>query len=110
MNLRPLRVFQLNVARSNVRMHAILNTLTDFDIIFIQEPWYGRIGIARSSTDQHGIDIKGTVANPAWELFIPNATADGPPVLPPLYERASNCYMLVHAQTLLNQRILSLLV
>src|ERR1700709_689489 len=79
MNLRPLNIFQLNVACSNVRMHTILNTLTDVDIIFFQEPWYGRIGVARSSTDQHGTDIKGTVANPAWDLYIPNATADGPP-------------------------------
>lgn len=79
MILRPLNVLQLNVARSNVRMHAILNTLTDFDILLLQEPWYGRIGVARSSTDAQGLDIKGTVANPAWDLFIPESTADGPP-------------------------------
>jgi len=77
--LRPLNVLQLNVARSNVRMHAILNTLTDFDVLLLQEPWYGRIGVARSSTDAQGQDIKGTVANPAWELFIPEPTTDGPP-------------------------------
>jgi len=77
--LRPLNVLQLNVARSNVRMHAILNTLTDFDVLLLQEPWYGRIGVARSSTDVQGQDIKGTVANPAWELFIPESATDGPP-------------------------------
>jgi hypothetical protein len=60
MILRPLNVLQLNVARSNVRMHAILNTLIDFDILLLQEPWYGRIGVARSSTDAQGLDIKGT--------------------------------------------------
>ncbi|KAG2739736.1 hypothetical protein P692DRAFT_20365060, partial [Suillus brevipes Sb2] len=60
-------------------MHAILNTLSDFDILLLQEPWYGCIGVARSSTDAQGLDIKGTVANPAWDLFIPESTADGPP-------------------------------
>ncbi|KAI0308980.1 hypothetical protein OF83DRAFT_1273469, partial [Amylostereum chailletii] len=77
MTLRSLRVLQLNVARSNVRMHAVLNSLTDFDILLLQEPWYGRIGVARSSTDRNGTDILGTVSNPAWEAFFPDTTADG---------------------------------
>jgi hypothetical protein len=79
MILRMLNVLQLNVARSNVHMHAILNTLVDFDILLLQEPWYGCIGVAHSSTDAQGLDIKGTVTNPAWDLFIPESTADGPP-------------------------------
>jgi hypothetical protein len=77
MSLRPLRVFQLNVARSNWRMHGLLNSLSDFDIILFQEPWYGRIGVARSSNDPHGQDIKGTVNNPAWEAFMPEPDLDG---------------------------------
>lgn len=79
MNLRPLKILQLNVARSNLRMHAVLNTLTDFDILLLQEPWFGRIGVSRSSSDPQGLDVKGTIANPAWEPFIPEAGADNSP-------------------------------
>ena len=63
MSLRPLRVLQLNIARSNVRMHALLNSLTSFDIVLFQEPWYGRVGTQRSDSVATGIDVQGTAAN-----------------------------------------------
>ena len=79
MDPRPLRCLQLNVARSNARMHFILNTFTDYDILFLQEPWWGRIGTARSITDPAGLDVKGSVACPAWDFFLPHITQDQTP-------------------------------
>ena len=79
MDPRPLRCLQLNVARSNARMHFILNTFTDYDILFLQEPWWGRIGTARSITDPAGLAVKGSVACPAWDSFLPHITLDQTP-------------------------------
>ncbi|KAL1738445.1 Endonuclease/exonuclease/phosphatase [Schizophyllum fasciatum] len=79
MILRPLRVLQLNVARSNVRMHALLNTLTSFDIVLFQEPWFNRIGSQRSDTSPVGTPVFGTVANAAWDSFVPLAPRENPP-------------------------------
>jgi hypothetical protein len=76
----PLCVLQLNVARSNGCMHTLLNTLTQFDIVLFQEPWYGQIGIARSSDCPDGTDIMGTVANAAWEAFTPEPDHDVSPL------------------------------
>jgi hypothetical protein len=74
MNLCHLRVLQLNVAQANWCMSAVLNSLTDYDIILFQEPWFSRIGVARSSTDPNGTEILGTVSNHAWESFVPAVT------------------------------------
>jgi hypothetical protein len=73
MKLRPLRVFQLNAVKANHRIHALLNTLTQIDIILFQEPWYQRIGTSRSDNDPDGTDVLGGVSNPAWDLFKPSA-------------------------------------
>jgi hypothetical protein len=73
MKLPPLRVFQLNAAKANPRIHALLNTLTFIDIVLLQEPWYRRIGISRSDSNPNGTDILGGVSNPAWDLLEPSA-------------------------------------
>ena len=73
MNPQPLTFLQLNVARSNIRMHILLNTLTSHHILILQEPWVGRIGVHRSSTNPSSDNILGTVSNPAWECFMPDA-------------------------------------
>ncbi|KAF8632119.1 hypothetical protein AX17_004922 [Amanita inopinata Kibby_2008] len=52
-------------------MHMLLNTLDNIDIILIQEPWFDKIGIARSLTDPQGEKALGTVSNPAWDIFLP---------------------------------------
>jgi hypothetical protein len=81
MNSHPTRVLQLNAARSNTRMHGILNDdeFAEFDIILFQEPWYGRIGLERSAVSSAGEPIYGTISNAAWDGFIPsNATQDNP--------------------------------
>jgi hypothetical protein len=41
------------------------------NILFIQEPWFNRICIARSDDQQEGRDILGGAANPSWLLAYP---------------------------------------
>lgn len=71
--LRPLNVLQLNVARSNLRIHAILNdsAFSHIDIFILQEPWFGRVGVTRSDTDPNGVNLGGAATSAAWELFLP---------------------------------------
>jgi ribonuclease HI len=81
MNPQPIRVLQLNAARSNTRMHGILNDddYNEFDIVLFQEPWYGKIGLERSSASASGEPIYGSIANAAWEGFTPSgANANNP--------------------------------
>lgn len=68
----PVKVLWVNVRRSNARLHAILNpTNKHADLILVQEPWFNRIGTARSDFELEGTGIFGTVANALWEILYP---------------------------------------
>ena len=62
----------VNVCCSNARLHAILNSNKNADLIMVQEPWFDTVSIARSDSNPEGVDIQGTVANPLWEAFLPH--------------------------------------
>jgi ribonuclease HI len=93
MNSHPTRVLQLNAARSNTRMHGILNDdeFAEFDIILFQELWYGRIGLERSAVSTAGELIYGTISNPAWDGFIPSNTTRDNPARVATYVRKRSC-------------------
>jgi hypothetical protein len=40
-------------------MHSLLETNTEDDVLFVQEPWFDRIGVARSDRERNRIDIHG---------------------------------------------------
>jgi hypothetical protein len=52
-------------------MHTLLNSNKSDDILFIQEPWFNRIGVARSDDCREGRDVLGGAANPSWLLAYP---------------------------------------
>jgi hypothetical protein len=52
-------------------MHALLNSNKTDDILFIQEPWFNCIGVARSDDLREGRDVLGGAANPSWLLAYP---------------------------------------
>lgn len=64
-------IHQINVARSNARMHTILNHDSSSHIILFQEPYIGRIASGRSFDDPTGTPIIDTVAHPGWISFLP---------------------------------------
>ncbi|KAL4256816.1 hypothetical protein AB1N83_011418 [Pleurotus pulmonarius] len=67
-------IVQLNVARSSMRTHIMLNHLvTNVHIVLLQEPWFGRIGLDKADTTPEGRPINGLPASPAWESFAPLA-------------------------------------
>ena len=57
-------------------MHALLNTNTSDDILFIQEPWFGRIGTARDDKMREGREVLGGAGHPSWQLLYPHYTND----------------------------------
>jgi hypothetical protein len=71
-----IHLLWLNVQRSNHRLHAILNSNKEADIILVQEPWFNPINTRRSDTDPVGTPVLGTVANPLWETLLPRTLPD----------------------------------
>ena len=62
----------VNMRRRNEATHALLNENDMDDILFIQEPWFGRIGTKRSDTEAQGKQVMGGAANPRWTLHYPH--------------------------------------
>ena len=58
----------VNMRRRNTFMHVLLNDNSADDILFVQEPWYGQIGMKRSDADSQGKEVWGGTANPKWTL------------------------------------------
>ena len=77
MSEHPIRIKSVNVNRNNDRMHGILQTDdNDFDIILIQEPWFGTVATLRSDTDPDGTPQPGFPSNNKWLTFSPPYPSD----------------------------------
>lgn len=55
-------------------MHALLENNKEDDVLFVQEPWFNRVGINRSDAEWEGRDVLGGVANSKWDLAYPYFT------------------------------------
>jgi len=81
-----LRVYSQNVYKKYAWIELLLNEhLNLSDIIFIQEPLWGRICNVASMTDNVGDPIMGMLKHPAWRRFFPkpadpNLNSDRPRV------------------------------
>jgi hypothetical protein len=62
----------INMRRRNAAMHTLLATNSLDDILFIQEPWFGAIGTARSDDSIKGKEVLGGAASPKWTLAYPH--------------------------------------
>ncbi len=62
----------VNMRCRNAAMHTLLETNDIDDIIFIQEPWFRLVSVARSDTHLNGEDVLGGVAHPAWLSLHPH--------------------------------------
>src|SRR5580692_6261223 len=74
--MRNFNLASVNMRRRNATMHALLNTNSSDDILFIQEPWFNRIGVARSDAHREGVDVLGGAANPSWNISYPYFTSE----------------------------------
>ena len=73
----PIRFKSVNVHRNNGHMHGILQEDDQsFDIILIQEPWFGSIATLRSDIDPNGNSQMGFPTNNKWLTLSPPHPSD----------------------------------
>jgi hypothetical protein len=56
---------------SNDRIHTLLNSNDEFNILLIQEPWFKMVAMLRSDTDPEGRIQLGAPINNKWDLHTP---------------------------------------
>ena len=61
-------IASMNMHKRNTVSHTLLNSNNKAHFIFIQEPWFDRIGTARKDNARQGVDMLGGVAAPAWGI------------------------------------------
>ena len=77
MSERPIRIKSVNINRNNDRTHGFLQTDdNNFDIILVQEPWFGTVANLRSDTDPDGTSQRGFPSNNKWLTFSPPYSSD----------------------------------
>ncbi|KAB5588495.1 Reverse transcriptase from mobile element jockey protein [Ceratobasidium theobromae] len=72
-------IMQVNVVKSNTRIHALLASpdYNNISILIVSDPWWGPIGTAKHDTnDQHR--LLGAPANPLWRCFTPPIDTQSP--------------------------------
>lgn len=69
-----ISIVSVNMRKCNAVTHALLNSEKNTHLLFIQEPWFDKIGTARSDNARQGVDIRGRAASPEWELIYPGLT------------------------------------
>jgi hypothetical protein len=67
-------LLSVNMHRRNAAMHSLLETNTLDDVLFVQEPWFDRIGVERADREREGVDVLGGAKHPDWDLFYPYKT------------------------------------
>jgi len=86
-----------NVWKNSLIVNTILETQSQFDIIFIQEPPWSEIRKIPSSVDCEGEALMGTTHHPNWLLFtrIPSERLDSSRVIAYINIRLSSfCFLL----------------
>jgi len=92
-----LRIFLQNVYKNSLLVNTLLETLTHFDIILIQEPLWSEICKIPSSLNCEGDPLMGSNHHPNWTTYarIPSNNKDFSRVLVYVNIRLSAlCFLL----------------
>ena len=73
MAVQPIQIASVNLRRRSKLLHGLLHD-SHFDILLIQEPWFGKINVARDDSDPTGTDVLGATVNNMWDLFLPSTS------------------------------------
>ena len=108
MIVRNLRVFSQNVWKNLLIVNVLLETQTQFDIIFIQEPPWSEIHKIPSTLSSEGEDLVGTSHHPNWLLFARNPTnrSDSPKVIAYINIRLSSLRFSLRSDVINHRDIL----
>ena len=69
----------VNMWKSNLITHALLNSTENTNIFLIQEPCFGKIGTTKTDNDCKGTDTFGSIATAGWEALYLGLKADQKP-------------------------------
>jgi len=69
MIFKDLKIFSENVQKNNLIVNTILELKVDFNIIFIQEPFWSTICTIPSSRNCEGESLVGITNHPNWLTF-----------------------------------------
>jgi len=83
MIIKNLKIFSQNVRKNSLIINTILESLTHFDIILIQEPPWSEIRKIPSTSNCKGDPLIGSVHHPNWILIArtPSCDKDSPRVI-----------------------------
>ena len=69
MILNDLKIFSQNIWKNNLIVNTVLEVNSNFDIIFIQEPFWSTIRFIPSSSNCEGESLVGVANHPNWLTF-----------------------------------------
>ena len=110
MIIKNIKIYSQNVWKNSLIVNTILETLTHFDIILIQEPPWSEIWKIPSSSNCEGNPLIGSVHHPNWILFarIPSVDKDSPRVISYINIRLSSFWFLLR-KDIINHRDINLI-
>ena len=79
MNIKNLKIFLQNIQKNSLIINTILESLTHFDIILIQEPPWSEIRKIPSTSNCEGDPLIGSVYHPNWILIDRTLSCDKDP-------------------------------
>ena len=79
MNIKNLKIFLQNIQKNSLIINIILESLTHFDIILIQEPPWSEIRKIPSTSNCEGDPLIGSVYHPNWILIDRTLSCDKDP-------------------------------
>ena len=110
MIVENLKIFSQNICKNSLLVNTLLETLTHFDIILIQEPSWSEIHKIPSSLNCEGDPLMGSGHHQNWTTFarIPSNDKDFPRVLAYVNIHLSALRFLLH-KDIFNHRDISLI-
>jgi len=108
MIIQNLRILSQNVQKNLLIVNILLETQTQFDIIFIQEPPWSKICKIPSAVYSEGEDLIGTTHHPNWLLFARNPAdrTDSPRVIAYINTHLSSLHFSLHSDIINHRDIL----
>ena len=110
MIIKNLKIYSQNIRKNSLLVNTILETLTHFDIILIQEPPWSEIYKIPSSSNHKGDPLIGSVHHSNWITFTrsPLANKDSPRVISYINIRLLSFYFLL-CKDIINHRDINLI-
>ena len=110
MIVENLKIFSQNICKNSLLVNTLLETLTHFNIILIQEPHWSKIRKIPSSSNCEGDPLMGSNHHPNWTTYarIPSNDKDFPRVLVYVNIRLSALHFLLW-KDIFNHRDVSLI-